>query len=119
VIRGRLLAGEALIAAQVAEELGVSRTRLRGVVLAMEEAGHRFERTKAGRGAVRYQLLAAAGPRSNGNGRALAARPKMPAPQVDAPTEVVLIHRVSDDEVDVAIRQGGRQWLMRVTSCVE
>lgn len=126
IIRERLLAGEQLAGAEMAEELGCPAQIVSVVMARLKEEGYDFDHVMAGKrkrwfvsgkGAPRPRRLPSrgtvVGPSRNGQ------RPRMPVPQLDAPTECVMAFRVDDDNVQFAVRQGSRVFTAQLISVVE
>lgn len=125
------LAGEHITAADLVDRLGTeAKPQLIAMVIArMKAKGYQFDYEVAGK-LKRWYITgktdpppqtawgAGAGKRARtGNGKG--AKPRMPAPQIDAPTECVMSYRIDDDTVQFAIRQGGRTFTAEVLSVME
>lgn len=129
LIRERLVDGQGLVAAEIAEDYNVHPNSLSVAIAQMTKEGYVFthdsERAVGEDGkprTVKRHHVVTKGeppPAVERNSRKKAAGFRIPAPQVDVLTEVVLVHRIDDGIVQVGLKQGGHQWLLEVRNYVE
>lgn len=129
LIKERLVDGQGLVAAEIAEDYHVSPNSLSVAIAQMTKEGYVFtydsERTIGEDGkprTVKRHHVVTKGeppPPMERNSRKKSAGFRIPAPQVDVLTEVILVHRIDDGTVQVGLKQSGHQWLLEVRNYVE
>lgn len=115
-----LLGGEHLSGADMVDRFGAKPQTIGVVVSRLKEKGYFLEYDELEGHGKRWHVAGKGEPPPKGHRTShKGSRPKMPAPELDAATEVVLVHRISDDEIEFAVAQGHRRWLATIKSCVE
>lgn len=123
--RDLLLEGQHVSGTDLAGKVpGAAPQAIGAVVAQLRQEGYEFDYEMDGR--VKRWFITGKGEPKPRRARALGVgpsrnghRPRMPAPQIDAPTECVMVFRVTDDEVQFAVRQGPRVFTAQLLSVAE